>query len=82
MCPGISSSRASQVLAIWDQACCDRFIAGLADETLQHVQGILSTNNHREKEEVIVAFLTVAEISENLKSSTDANRLTRQIRGD
>ena len=30
-----------------DQACCDRFIAGLVDETLQ---GKLNTNGHRDKD--------------------------------
>ena len=62
-----------------DQACRDRFIAGLVDETLQ---GKLNTNGHRNKEGVIVAFRTVVEIAKNYESSTDAKRLMRQVRGD
>ena len=45
-----------------DQACRDRFIAGLVDETLQ---GKSHTNGHRNKEGVIVAFRTVVEIAKN-----------------
>ena len=62
-----------------DQACRDRFIAGLLDET---VQGKLNTNGHRNKDGVIVAFRTVVEIAKNYESSTDAKRLMRQVRGD
>ena len=62
-----------------DQACRDRFIAGLVDETLQ---GKLNTNGHRNKDGVIVAFRTVVEIAKNYESSTDAKRLMRQVRGD
>ena len=43
-----------------DQACRDRFIAGLVDEALQ---GKLNTNGHRNKDGVIVAFRTVVEIA-------------------
>ena len=61
-----------------DQACRDRFIAGLVNETLQ---GKLNTNGHRNKEENIVEFRTVVEIAKNYESSTDARRLMRQVRG-
>ena len=40
-----------------DQACRDRFIAGLVDETLQ---GKLNTNGYRDKDGNIVEFRTVA----------------------
>ena len=62
-----------------DQACRDRFIAGLVDETLQ---GKLNTNGHRDKDGNIVEFRTVVEIAKNYESSTDARRLMRQVRGD
>ena len=62
-----------------DQACRDRFIAGLVDEALQ---GKLNTNGHRNKEGNIVEFRAVVEIAKNYKSSTDARRLMRQVRGD
>ena len=62
-----------------DQACRDRFIAGLVEETLQ---GKLNTNGHRDKEGKIVAFRQVVEIAKNYESSTDAKRLMRQVRGD
>ena len=62
-----------------DQACRDRFIAGLVDETLQ---GKLNTNGHRNKEGNIVEFRAVVEIAKNYESSTDARRLMRQARGD
>ena len=60
-----------------DQACRDRFIAGLVDETLQ---GKLNTNGHRNKDGSIVEFRTVVEIAKNYESSTDARRLMRQVR--
>ena len=60
-----------------DQACRDRFIAGLVDEILQ---GKLNTNGHRDKDSDIVEFRTVVEIEKNYRSK--ARRLTRQIRGD
>ena len=44
-----------------DQACRDRFIAGLVNETLQ---GKLNTNGHRN----IVEFHTVVEIAKNYES--------------
>ena len=62
-----------------DQACRDRFIAGLVDEALQ---GKLNTNGHRNKEGNIVEFRAVVEIAKNYESSTDARRLMRQVRGD
>ena len=62
-----------------DQACRDRFIAGVVDETLQ---GKLNTNGHRNKDSNIVEFRTVVEIAKNYESSTYARRLMRQIRGD
>lgn len=62
-----------------DQACRDRVIAGLVDETLQ---GKLNTNGHRDKDGNIVEFRTVVEIAKNYESSTDARRLMRQVRGD
>ena len=62
-----------------DQACRDRFIAGLVDETLQ---GKLNTNGHRNREGVIVTFCTVVEIAKNYESSTNAKRLMKQERGD
>ena len=62
-----------------DQACRDRFIAGLVDETLQ---GKLNTNGHRDKDGNIVEFRIVVEIAKNYESSTDARRLMRQVRGD
>ena len=62
-----------------DQACRDRFIAGLVDEALQ---GKLNTNGHRNKEGNIVEFRAVVEIAKNSESSTDARRLMRQVRGD
>ena len=62
-----------------DQACRDRFIAGLVDETLQ---GKLNTHGHRNKDGSIVEFRTVVEIAKNYESSTDARRLMRQVRGD
>ena len=62
-----------------DQACRDRFIAGLVDETLQ---GKLNTNGHRDKDGNIVEFRTVVQIAKNYESSTDARRLMRQVRGD
>ena len=62
-----------------DQACRDRFIAGLVDETLQ---GKLNTNGQRDKNGNIVEFRTVVEIAKNYESSTDARRLMRQVRGD
>ena len=62
-----------------DQACRDRFIAGLVDETLQ---GNLKTNGHQNKEGAIAAFRTVVEIAKNYESSTDARRLMRQVWGD
>ena len=62
-----------------DQACRDRFIAGLVDETLQ---GKLNTNGHRDKNGNIVEFRTVVEIAKNYESSTDARRLMRQVRED
>ena len=62
-----------------DQACRDRFIAGLVDETLQ---GKLNTNGHRDKDGNILEFRTVVEIAKNYESSTDARRLMRQVRGD
>ena len=52
-----------------DQACRDRFIAGLVNETLQ---GKLNTNGHHNKEGNIVEFRTVVEIAKNYESSTDA----------
>ena len=58
-----------------DQACRDRFIAGLVDETLQ---GKLNTNGHRNKDGNIVEFRTVVEIAKNYESFRDARRLTRQ----
>ena len=61
-----------------DQACRDRFIAGLVDETLQ---GKLNTNGHRDKDGNIVEFRTVVQIAKNYESSTDARRLMRQVRG-
>ena len=54
-----------------DQACRDRFIAGLVDATLQ---GKLNTNGHRNKEGVIVAFRTVVEIDKNYESSTGCEK--------
>ena len=62
-----------------DQACRDRVIAGLVDETLQ---GKLNTNGHRDKDGNIVEFRTVVETAKNYESSTDARRLMRQVRGD
>ena len=62
-----------------DQAYHDRFIAGLADETLQ---GKLNTNGHRDKNCNIVEFRTVVEIAKDYESSTDARRLMRQVRRD
>ena len=64
-----------------DQACRDRFIAGLVDETLQ---GKLNTNGQRDKNGNIVEFRirTVVEIAKNYESSTDARRLLMQVRGD
>ena len=62
-----------------DQACRDRFIAGLVEETLQ---GKLNTNGHRDKDGNIVEFLTVVEIAKNYESSPDARRLMMQVRGD
>ena len=62
-----------------DQACRDRFIAGLVDETLQ---GKMNTNGHRDKDDNIVEFRTVVGIAKNYESSTDALRLMRQVRGD
>ena len=62
-----------------DQACRDRLIAVLVDETLQ---GKLSNNGHPNKKKVILAFCTVVEIAKNYESSTDAKRLMRQMRGD
>ena len=55
-----------------DQACHDRFIAGLVDETLQ---GKLNTNGYRDKDGNIVKSRTVVEIAKNYESSTDAHRL-------
>ena len=49
-----------------DQACRDRFIA----------------NGYRDKDGTIVEFCTMVEIAKNYESSTDARRLTRQVRGD
>ena len=62
-----------------DQACRDRFIAGLVDETLQ---AKLNTNGHRDKDGNIVEFRTVVQIAKNYESLTDARRLMRQVRGD
>ena len=62
-----------------DQACRDRFIAGLVNETLQ---GKLNTNRYRNKEGNIVEFRTVVEIAKNYESSTDARRLMRKVRWD
>ena len=62
-----------------DQACRDRFLASLVDETLQ---GKLNTNGHRNKDGNIVELRTVVEIAKNYQSSTDARRLMRQDRGD
>ena len=62
-----------------DQACRDRFIPGLVDETLQ---GKLKTNGHRDKDGNIVEFRAVVEIAKNYESSTDARRLMRQVCGD
>ena len=62
-----------------DQACLDRLIAGLVDETLQ---GKLNTNGNRHKDGNIVEFRTVVEIAKNYESSTDARRLMGQVRGD
>ena len=45
-----------------DQACRDRFIAGLVHGTLR---GKLNTNGHRNKEGVIVAIRIVVEIAKN-----------------
>ena len=50
-----------------DQACRDRFIAGLVDKTLQ---GKLNTIGHRDKDANIVEFRTVVEIAKNCESST------------
>ena len=50
-----------------DQACRDRFIVGLVDETLQ---GKLNTSGHRDKDSNIVEFRTVVEIAKNYESST------------
>ena len=52
-----------------DQACRDRFIAGLVSEPLQ---GKLNSNGHRNKEGNIVQFRTVVQIAKNYESSTDA----------
>ena len=62
-----------------DQACRDRFIAGLVDETLQ---GKLNTNGQRDKNGNIVEFRTVVEVAKNYESSTDARRLMREVRED
>ncbi|XP_068717040.1 uncharacterized protein [Montipora capricornis] len=62
-----------------EQACCDRFITGLVDETLQEK---LNTNGHRDKDGNIVEFRTVVEIAKNYESSPDARRLMRQVLGD
>ncbi len=62
-----------------DQACRDRFIAGLVDETLQRK---LNPNDQRDKEGNIVEFRAVVEIAKNYESSTDARRLMMQVRGD
>ena len=62
-----------------DQACQDRFIAGLVSEPLQ---GKLNSNGHRNKKGNIVEFRTVVQIAKNYESSTDAGRLMRQVRGD
>ena len=55
-----------------DQACRDRFIAGLVSEPSQ---GKLNSNGHRNKEGNIVEFRTVVQIAKNYESSTDAGRL-------
>ena len=62
-----------------DQACRDRFIAGLVSEPLQ---GKFNSNGHRNKEGNIVELRTVVQIAKNYESSTDAGRLKRQVRGD
>ena len=62
-----------------DQACRDRFIAGLVSEPLQ---GKLNSNGHRNKKRNIVEFRTVVQIAKNYESLTDAGRLKRQVRGD
>ena len=62
-----------------DQACRDRFISDLVDETLQ---GKLNTNGHRDKDGNIVEFRTVVGTANNYESFTDARRRMRQVRGD
>ena len=59
------------------QACSDRFIAGLVDETLQ-----ANTDGHHDKDGYIVEFCAVVDVAKNYESSTDAPRLMRQVHGD
>lgn len=59
-----------------DQACRDRFIAGLVHETLQ---GKLNTNGHHDKDGNIVQFRTVVEIAMKDKSTQRGAWLVRWV---